>query len=255
MTNNTGVVYVMQDGVEFFAVLSSGECAVSVRGLARMCGVSHTAIEKLLKALGNRTAPKRLEKLYGKEFYLATGLVRRGKAVTPIRGKIAQSIIRYYDKQGYEVAEQSYEAFAEIGFDSYVQGIVGYLPSQYTESTLEARYQISRLVKEPNPWKRLYSAAMCEKIRSWYFPKKFFWKFAYAWMTDDERDFLDKHNPVIPGIWQRQARIFQHLSQETRDRLAPEIAALCTLVESSTCRQDFETRWNRIHGADQLEAF
>ena len=34
-----------------------------------------------------------------------------------------------------------------------------------------------------------------------------------------------------------------------------EIAALCTLVESSTGRQDFETRWRRIHGQDQQELF
>jgi hypothetical protein len=74
-------------------------------------------------------------------------------------------------------------------------------------------------------------------------------------MTQEEIDFLNEHNPVVEGIWQRQARIFQHLSEATRDRLAPEIAALCTLVESSTGRQDFETRWHRIHGADQQELF
>jgi hypothetical protein len=249
----TKVLRVMQDGIEFFVVEETGESAVSIRGLARMCGVRLNAIQYLLKTLDQQTAPKMLESLHGQDIYLTTKIVRKGKEVVPIRSKIASAIIRYYDRQGNETAQASTDAFAEIGFESYVQGVVGYLPSQYTESTLEARHQITRLIREPNPWKRLYSAEMCGKIRRWYFPKNFFWKFAYSWMTQDEIDFLDAHNPVIDGIWQRENRIFQHLSEETRDRLAPEIAALCTLVESSTGRQDFETRWNQIHGADQQE--
>jgi len=254
----TTILHKMQNGVEFFLVLQDGKplgAAVSIRGLARMCGVSHTAIEKLLISLGNQTAPKILETLYGQEFYMVTKITRRGKQVTPIRSKVAVAIIRYYDRLGYEVARQSFDAFAEIGFDSYIQGAVGYLPDEYQESTQDSRYEITRLIREPDPWKRLYSAGTCEKVRSWYFPRDFFWKFAYDWMTPDEILFLNEHNPVIPGIWQRGNRIHQHLSEETRDRLAPEMSNLCILIETSTSKQDFETRYNRAKGYDQKEAF
>lgn len=152
-------------------------------------------------------------------------------------------------------ARVTLKACRTIGFDSFIQGETGFLAAANQQSTQDARYEITRLVREPNPWKRLYSAETCGKIRSWYFPRDFFWRFAYGWMTQDEIDFLNEHNPVIEGIWQRRDRIFQMISQETRDRLAPEIAALCTLVESSTCRTDFETRWRRIHGMDQQELF
>jgi hypothetical protein len=249
------ILRVVQEGIEFFTIAPSGECAVSIRGLARMCGVSHTAIEKLLIALGNQTAPKMLETLYGQDFYLATNIVRRGKQIKPIRAKIASNIIRYYDQQGNEAAKNSLNAFLEIGFDSYVQGVTGYLPAKYGESSLEARHQITRLVREPDPWKRMYSKETCDRIRSWYFPRDFFWKFAYKWMTADEISFLNKHNPVLPSDSQRINRIFQHLSPQTRDRLSPEIHTLCTLIESSTSRQDFETRYSRIRGLDQMELF
>jgi hypothetical protein len=242
-----------QDGIEFFTVKANGLSAVSVRGLARMCGVSHTAIEKLLIALGNQTAPKMLETLYGQELYLATKIFRRGKEIAPIRSQVASLIIRYYDLQGKEAAAQSLNAFMAIGLESYIQGQTGFLPEAYAESTLEPRYRITRLVREPNPWKRLYTPEMCDKIRTWYFPKTFFWQFAYAWMSKEEIAFLNEHNPVIEGICQRKERIFQFLSQDTLDRLAPEIDKLCWMVESSTGKQDFQTRWDRLHGKDQQE--
>lgn len=252
------ILHKSQDGIEFFLVLQNGKpigAAVSIRGLARMCGVALNAIQYLLKSLDQQTAPKTLETLYGQEFYMTTKIVRRNKEVTPIRSKVAVAIIRYYDRLGYEQAQKSFDAFAEIGFDSYIQGAVGYLPDDYQESTRDSRYEITRLIKEPDPWKRLYSAATCEKVRSWYFPRDFFWKFAYEWMTPDEILFLNEHNPVIPGILQRGNRIHQHLSEETRDRLAPEISNLCILIETSTSKQDFETRYSRGKGYDQKEAF
>jgi hypothetical protein len=247
------VLRVMQDGIEFFTIEGSGECAVSIRGLARMCGVTSKQIRQCLHGDGN--GAKKLEALDGVDVYLGQEILKSERQIKPVSSKVATVLILHYSFLGNKNAQKSLNSFMAIGFDSYVQAVTGYLPAQYAESTLEARHQINRLIREPNPWKRLYSAEMCGKIRSWYFPRDFFWRFAYFWMTQEEIDFLNEHNPVVEGIWQRQARIFQHLSEATRDRLAPEIAALCTLVESSTGRQDFETRWHRIHGADQQELF
>lgn len=242
---------------ELFTISTTGESAVSIRGLSRLSGIPKSTLIGWFKSdlTGNGT-PEALKALQGKALYLTKEIKVRGKLIKPIRSDIAAEIIKYAARYlGKDEAWTSLDAFSAIGFESWIQGATGYLPEKYQASTLDARHEITRLVREPNPWKRLYSAQTCEKIRSWYFPRDFFWTFAYAWMTQEEIQFLDEHNPVIDGIWQRRDRIFQFLSQETRDRLAPEIAALCTLVESSTGRQDFETRWRRIHGQDQQELF
>jgi hypothetical protein len=251
---NTEVLHSMQ---ELFTIVSTGESGVSLRGLFRLSGIDVSTLSKWFKFdLLTERLPKELHPLQGKPLYLLTEspIKVRGKAIKPIRSNIAWAVIEYaaFDLLKPE-ARQTLKNSGSIGFESWIQGATGYLPEQYQASTIDARYEITRLVREPNPWKRLYSARTCEKIRSWYFPRDFFWKFAYAWMTPEEIAFLNEHNPVIEGIWQRRDRIFQMLSQETRDRLAPEIAALCTLVESSTSRSDFETRWMRIHGNDQQE--
>jgi hypothetical protein len=167
------VLRVMQDGIEFFTVAESGECAVSVRGLARMCGVRLQEIQRDL-GLDHKTGNKRLECLDGLELFTTTSIVRSGKAIKPIRSQVAVKIVKHcaVSRKKSEALE-ALAAFAEIGFDSYVQAVTGYLPAQYAESTLEARHQITRLIREPNPWKRLYSAEMCDKIRTWYFPQRF----------------------------------------------------------------------------------
>jgi hypothetical protein len=252
--NSSEILHSMQ---ELFTIVSTGESGVSIRGLARLSGLDHSTISKWFKFdLVTDRLPEALKPLRGKPLYLVTEVKVRGKLIKPIRASIAAKVIQYaaIELQKPE-AKAALDLFCDIGLDSYIQGETGFLAAANQQATRDARYEITRLVREPNPWKRLYSAETCGKIRSWYFPRDFFWKFAYGWMTQDEIDFLNEHNPVIEGIWQRRDRIFQMISQETRDRLAPEIAALCTLVESSTCRTDFETRWRRIHGVDQQELF
>jgi hypothetical protein len=249
---STEVLHSMQ---ELFTISTTGESGVSLRGLSRLSGIAQKNLSRWFESdLSHSGVPEALKPLQGKALYLSHEVKVRGKVVKAVRSEIAAKIIKYAAIQLQKPeAEIALDSFVGIGLDSFIQGATGYLPEQYQESTLDTRYQITRLVREPNPWKRLYSATTCEKIRSWYFPRDFFWKFAYSWMTPDEVEFLNEHNPVIEGIWQRRDRIFQMLSQETLDRLAPEIASLCTLVESSTSRGDFETRWKRIHGADQQE--
>ena len=252
MTKNTDILRANQ---EIFTIVPSGESGVSIRGLSRMSGLNHSTISKWFKFdLVTERLPEELRALRGKALYLVTEIKVRGKIIKAIRSDIAAEIIQYaaIDLQKPE-AREALKAFIAIGLDSFIQGATGYLPEQYQSATADPRHEIHRLVKEPNPWKLLYSKEVCDRVRCWYFPRDFFWKFAYGWMTTEEIEFLNEHNPVMEGIWQRRDRIFQFLSDETRDRLAPEIAALCLLIETSTSRQDFETRYNRKNGLDQQE--
>lgn len=254
MTKDT---IVLNSNQEFFTISPSGESGTSIRGLSRMSGLDHSTLSKWFKFdLVTERLPEELKPLQGRVLYLVTEIKVRGKAIKPIRSDIAAEIIDYaaFDLHKPE-ARTALKSFSSVGLNSFIQGLTGYLPEQYQEATRDARYEITRLVSEPNPWKLLYSREVCDRVRSWYFPRDFFWKFAYSWMTPQEVEFLNEHNPVIEGIWQRRDRIFQFLSQETRDRLAPEIAGLCLLIETSTSRQDFETRYNRKNGLDQQDFF
>jgi hypothetical protein len=247
----TDILYANENGIEFWTVTSTGESAVSQRGLSRMCGVQPKAIRYLL---GEGRSLLGLETIEEHELYLGEEIVKRFAKIKPIRSKYAAKVIKYYAKQGRDRAWESLECFAAIGIDSYIQGVTGWLPKE-KQSSQDSRNEINRLIKDADPWKQLYSAATCDKVRRWYFPRDFFWKFAYDWMTTEEIQFLNNYNPVDAANQQRSNRIHQHLSKETRERLTPEIAGLRVLIESATSRQDFETRYNRAKGYDQKEAF
>ena len=280
MPKNTDILSANQ---EFFTIVSSGESGVSIRGLAKLSGIPKSTLTRWFDSdLSGKSVPDPLKALpskgnpvtqkegmeglkalpskgnpvtqNGEILYLAHEIKVRNNPIKAVRSDIAAQVIQYAAFElGKDEAKESLKSFIAIGLDSFIQGATGYLPEQYQSATKDPRYEIHRLVKEPNPWKLLYSKEVCDRVRCWYFPRDFFWKFAYGWMTTEEIEFLNEHNPVMEGIWQRRDRIFQFLSDETRDRLAPEIAALCLLIETSTSRQDFETRYNRKNGLDQQE--
>jgi len=242
---------------EFFTISPGGDSAVSIRGLSRMSGIPHPTLVRWFQlSMVHQSIPGPLKSLADKPLYLVTEteIKVRGKAIKPIRSDIAAAVIEYaaFDLRKPE-ARTALKSFMAIGLNSFIQGETGYLPEQFQEATRDPRYEIKRLVRDSNPWRRLYSKEVCDKVRSWYFPRDFFWTFAYAWMTPEEVAFLDEHNPIIEGIWQRRERIFQFLSEDTRDRLEPEIQSLCLLIETSTGKQDFETRYKRSRGLNQQE--
>ena len=249
---------VLSSKQEFFTVSTTGESAISIRGLSRMSGMPKSTLIDWFKSdltgSGVPKALKTLEALTDKGLYLTNEIKVRGKVIKPIRSDIAAAVIEYaaFDLRKPE-ARTALKSFMAIGLNSFIQGETGYLPEQFQEATRDPRYEIKRLVRDSNPWRRLYSKEVCDKVRSWYFPRDFFWTFAYAWMTPEEVAFLDEHNPIIEGIWQRRERIFQFLSEDTRDRLEPEIQSLCLLIETSTGKQDFETRYKRSRGLNQQE--
>ena len=216
MTKNTAILSANQ---EFFTIVATGESGVSIRGLAKLSGIPKSTLTRWfdsdlsgksvpdpLKALpskgnpvtqkegveGLKALPSKGNPVTQKEgiLYLAHEIKVRNNPIKAVRSDIAAQVIQYAAFElGKDEAKESLKAFIAIGLDSFIQGATGYLPEQYQSATKDPRYEIQRLVKEPNPWKRLYSANTCDRIRKWYFPKDFFWKFAYAWMTHEEVAF------------------------------------------------------------------
>jgi hypothetical protein len=243
------ILRVEENGIEYFTDKKTGECAVSIRGLARMCGVRINAIQNIIESADQQNPVKGLEGLAGKEVWLTNKIGKKNNAtIKPIRSAIAIKIIRYYDRKGKPKAQATMDALAEIGIENYIQVKTGYTPSQYAAAPTSHEI-LNRILDAPRPWVRLYSPEFCKVVYKWY-NYHFYWLYVYDILTAEEKCKHDRLNPVING--KRDVRIHQYLDQETKDRLEPYINRLTTLVETSTSRQDFETRYNRLNGLNQL---
>jgi hypothetical protein len=126
------ITRVIRDGVEFFTVDETGESGMSESGLAILCGVSHQAINKLLRSLV-ATSPERSDlktRLDGKVWLPPRGLsaMERGKIMnlSIVRAKACAAVVAYYafeSKYRTEEATYSYRKFGEIGINAWIQEI------------------------------------------------------------------------------------------------------------------------------------
>jgi hypothetical protein len=130
---------VEQDGLEFYTLKANGASGMSISALARLCRVNDKAIAYLLKQIArNKVHAKRLKPLVGKEIYLGTDL---GFGARIIRAEICSGIIRYYAFESRfknETAQYSFEKFAEMGIEAWIQGITGWKPQTIPELSLES---------------------------------------------------------------------------------------------------------------------
>jgi hypothetical protein len=120
---------VEQDGVEFYTLKSNGASGMSISGLARLCNVSDKAIAELLRNLVRGSVrSKRLKRLLGKEIYLE---VKAHKGAVIVRAEICSAIVRYYAFESEvrtEIAQYSYDKFANMGMEDWIQSITGWKP-------------------------------------------------------------------------------------------------------------------------------
>jgi hypothetical protein len=142
MNNNTDVLRVEENGIELFTIVATGESGMSQRGLARACGKSHTAIQKLEKTVATAEPPKRLKRFIGKQLRLATGLP--GSPIV-YRADFCSAVIKHYAYLGSETAQDIDEATGEIGLNSYIQAKTGWLPNEY-QSSQESRNILDLLI-------------------------------------------------------------------------------------------------------------
>jgi hypothetical protein len=131
---------VEQDGLEFYTLKANGASGMSISALARLCRVNDKAIAYLLKQIArNKVHAERLKPLVGKEIYLGTDL---GFGARIVRAEICSGIIRYYAFESRfknETAQYSFEKFAEMGIEAWIQSITGWRPAlPAAELTIEA---------------------------------------------------------------------------------------------------------------------
>ena len=114
------------NGIEFFTVQTTGESGISHRGLALLCGGTHTAINKLVKNLETKQAPKRLKVFQYMDLHLETKYQKKGGDIKILRADFCAATIKHYALEGRERAEQSMDKFMTLGINTWIQSITGW---------------------------------------------------------------------------------------------------------------------------------
>lgn len=118
----------MVDGLEFYVSNDGEKTGMSVRGLARCCGVSSASISAIVSSdevLG-KTLPKWLESYTGQVFEV---LGKDGSAKI-IASKVCARIITYYAYESKnamnDIAKNTAEKFMAMGIDNWIKQLCGY---------------------------------------------------------------------------------------------------------------------------------
>lgn len=96
----TQIIRVVEDGVEFFSIESTGESGMSYSGLAILSGVNQSSISRLISDLMQKKAPKRLQAWIGKEVYLSLTAVKRGGKIKIVQKNFALDVIKHFYSEG-----------------------------------------------------------------------------------------------------------------------------------------------------------
>jgi hypothetical protein len=247
MNNSTDVLHVIENGVEFFTIVATGESGMSQRGLSRACGKYLRSIQNLAENLTKGKAPKRLKRFIDKDIYLTNEAVKSGKqgqAVRPYKADFCFAVIRHYERLGSEVAEETLDAVGDIGLTSYIQAKTGWLPNEY-QSSQQARESVNRIMEKKCPYEALYKKDMCETAFNW-FGANFYWSYFYFWMSQQERCDLDNRNPPING--KRKSRIHQWIEIETKERLRDKAIELRALIVAARSKAHFIELFQNSYG-------
>jgi len=130
------------DGVQM-GVLTDGTPYLTVRGLARMCGISHSAIVGITADWLNIPSKPRVRKI--REFIIAQGaddsvafiaVPKNGTIHHAIPAAVCMAILEYFAfdaKSGNEHAINSYRVLARKGFHDFIYAQIGYNPTDSTE--------------------------------------------------------------------------------------------------------------------------
>lgn len=139
----TDFIHVNRYCVDFWSRKSDGACGISVRGVSRMSGVFESTILGCLASIDKGWTVEfgwnSLERFEGESWNLFND--EQTKAV---KSQVACAIIAHYALDGLEKARDSILLISEVGLDSYIQGITGWLVDDY-QSTKASRTRIDRL--------------------------------------------------------------------------------------------------------------
>lgn len=150
---------IVQDGIELYVSANQKESGMSVRGLARFCGVSSTALsEKLLVKMDDPTTtdlPECLKPFAGMAYTRTLIGDNNGGEANIVPSKACEAIIFYYAFESKRVSEETqahalsaYRKFAQLGLHSWILKAVGCIERNNESELLSLMQQVLTEVKE-----------------------------------------------------------------------------------------------------------
>lgn len=134
------------DQIEFYINEDGSFTGLSVRGLARLCGINVSSIKRLLDSIDNKTvAADILKPLQNKD--LAVALDDNVKVIDSDTSAV---IIEYYafdSKVSNETALYSFRKFASKGISTWIKDVVGFKDTSYNKDTLSVLNELLNRMK------------------------------------------------------------------------------------------------------------
>jgi hypothetical protein len=121
--SNLNHLIVEVEGVEFYTDAATGRSGISQSGLAVLCGVNRRTVSDLIKSLSGKTRSKWLEPIAGK---LSECRTKTRSGMQLCNDELSIAIIKHYAFSGNETAQYTFDKFAAIGFNSWIQSITGW---------------------------------------------------------------------------------------------------------------------------------
>jgi len=243
----SNIVRAVDDGIEFFTEIETGESGMSISGVARLCGVSKQAVSKLLKDLSTKAPSKWLEPFAGKALDLSIKSEKKGGKVQILRADVCAALIFHYAFTGNETAMFAMSKFASAGVNTWIQSITGW--TQKAADT--TRYLTGVVLIEPKQWEMHFSdewAAEASRLTGWSWNWSVMGTFinqaVYDWMPQEVREELEKVNPVGQS-GKRPNKQHQHFSDEAKPILKAHITEVLTLMKASESVPAFHELMNR----------
>lgn len=250
MSNVPDIIRVIENGVEYFTVVATGESGISGVGVARSLGVNPSAVTRLYEKLSVQVLswipPKSLEPLLGKDSRFCPEQWKGNRKI--YTAEFWACLAEYYafeTKSPTKEAIAVFRSFARIGAESYIQVKTNWLPEKYTAAP-KAHARIHCILDNPNPWERLFDENR-NKAFSW-FGYHFYHEYIYCFLTAEEWCHLNEVNPVRKepsGRCDREYRIHQFIDQSIRDRLEETVRVVMSFVDVSNTPEEFVELYRR----------
>ncbi|KOR30905.1 hypothetical protein TI05_13290, partial [Achromatium sp. WMS3] len=153
------------NGIDYWLHVPTRECGISLRGLARLCGVAHRAIQsaihnaqKSIQKVGSEVANLReseLNKLLkGKTFFLEEvanlSPTQQGGPNKVILLEICMIFIRYYAMKGKIEAVKTLFLFSDFGAEQFIFIQVGFIPRPESIMLDDIEYLIAKETVQVN---------------------------------------------------------------------------------------------------------
>jgi hypothetical protein len=131
----------IQDGIEFFTVIATGEGKMSETGLARLSGITQQSMnDRVQHTITGNNVPELLQDFAGRDFRSQVTLVFDGVTMNLnlLPSDFCAATIEYYGFESREkraLAQKSFRKFARRGIDSWIQEITGWTPAMANQQT------------------------------------------------------------------------------------------------------------------------